>query len=499
MSIRNLLSWLAIFVLACVTFRVALADDPQSADKKADEAQPADEAADQLRRDKPRPPKPDEADEPAAPKEQPDAKEQSNPKEPPEQEEPPEEEPDDYSNLAQRWLERMRRLGRRNPNEKNHDSIKAAFLEISKPASDSIALVFSGDEPKAIGAVVSPDGYILTKASELDGELSCRLKDGRHLRASLVGVHQQHDLAMLKINAADLTPIVWETEVAPPVGSWLVTPSIEDSPLAIGVVSVPPRRIRQTPGVLGVSLDDGEDGAKITEVMRRSAAEKAGLKVDDVVLSANGQRTKNREALVREIRKHLPGDEVSLKIKRGETELELKATLGSHFTSGPAARSNFQNELGGSLSMRRAGFEQALQHDTVLQPAECGGPVLNLDGKAVGINIARAGRVNSYALPAKLVVAVIDDLKSGKYDTSKLADITKLKRQIEQAAATVEKKEAEQAGAEQRLKQSQDVLQAALDAQAAANAALNAARDAAQAAQTRLEKLQAELDKLQAE
>ena len=79
------------------------------------------------------------------------------------------------------------------------------------------------------------------------------------------------------------------------------------------------------------------------------------------MLSVNGKRTKNREALVREIRKHFPGDKVKLKVKRGDEELELAATLGSHFTSGSAARSNFQNSIGGSLSLRRAGFEQALQ------------------------------------------------------------------------------------------------------------------------------------------
>ena len=81
-----------------------------------------------------------------------------------------------------------------------------------------------------------------------------------------------------RFGADDLTPIQWEAETQPVIGSWLVTSGIDDKALAIGVVSVAPRRIRQTPGVLGVSLDDGDGGAKITEVMRRSAAQKAGVK-----------------------------------------------------------------------------------------------------------------------------------------------------------------------------------------------------------------------------
>jgi len=405
--------------------------------------------------------------------------------------------------LAERWLNRMRNLGRRSPNERSHDSILAAFEEISAPASESTALVFSGETPKAIGAIVSRDGHILTKASELQDDFSCRLKDGRHLNAELIGVHKQHDLAMLKVEADDLKPIAWETESVPAIGSWLVTPGIEAEALAIGVVSVAPRRIRQTPGVLGVSVDDGDGGAKITGVMPRSAAKKAGVQKDDIVLSVNGKRTKNRVALVQQIRKYKPGDEVKLKIKRGDEELELTAALGTHFTAGPGARKNFQNSLGGSLSMRRAGFEEALQHDTVLKPHECGGPVLNLDGKAVGVNIARAGRVASYALPAKLVVAVVDDLKSGKLavkePSEKVERITELKREIQNMTSQVNEMAAEKAAAQKRLKQAEEVLKAAQASHEQAQQAAAAAREAVQQAEARLEKLQSELDKLEAE
>ena len=44
-----------------------------------------------------------------------------------------------------------------------------------------------------------------------------------------------------------------------------------------------------------------------------------------------------------------------------------------------------------------------IQHDSILAPAQCGGPICDLDGKVVGLNIARAGRVESFALPAAVV------------------------------------------------------------------------------------------------
>ena len=70
------------------------------------------------------------------------------------------------------------------------------------------------------------------------------------------------------------------------------------------------------------------------------------------------------------------------------------------------------SRLSGEVSQRAEGFEQAIEHDTVLQPWLCGGPLVNLDGKAIGLNIARASRVTTYALPARLVKQILDNLKT---------------------------------------------------------------------------------------
>jgi S1-C subfamily serine protease len=61
-------------------------------------------------------------------------------------------------------------------------------------------------------------------------------------------------------------------------------------------------------------------------------------------------------------------------------------------------------KVNGPRSARLTGFEQVIQHDTVLDTNECGGPVLDTLGRVVGINIARAGRVVSYSLPSSLVL-----------------------------------------------------------------------------------------------
>src|SRR5947208_14303977 len=69
------------------------------------------------------------------------------------------------------------------------------------------------------------------------------------------------------------------------------------------------------------------------------------------------------------------------------------------------------DRLDGELRERAEGFDLAIQHNTVMQPWQCGGPLVNLEGKAIGLNIARAGRTASYALSSELVQQSIANLK----------------------------------------------------------------------------------------
>jgi serine protease Do len=94
--------------------------------------------------------------------------------------------------------------------------------------------------------------------------------------------------------------------------------------------------------------------------------------------------------------------------------MELSVQLGRNANE-RSARARIQNNMGGTLSVRAFGFDLAIQHDSVLRPEECGGPLVNLDGNVIGINISRAGRVESYALPSDLLQRLIPELKSGKF------------------------------------------------------------------------------------
>lgn len=288
---------------------------------------------------------------------------------------------------------------------------------VAKPSESTVRIAIDGADV-ALGTIVSADGFIITKASLLKGKIVCFTKDGDRYPARVVGTEEEHDLAMLKVQATGLKAIEWRSSLTAEVGNWVASPGLSERPVAIGVVSVATRKIPNIEmgksGFLGVILNRDKDNAVIDVVSAGSAAEKAGLKQGDVVLAVAGKKILTADKLISTIQGFKPGETVALMIKRGKDEKEMKVTLGKRPILDRNDRGDRMNAMGSKLSDRRIGFPVLLQTDQVVKPHECGGPLVDLDGKAVGINIARGGRTESYAIPSEAVQALLSDLKSGK-------------------------------------------------------------------------------------
>ena len=69
---------------------------------------------------------------------------------------------------------------------------------------------------------------------------------------------------------------------------------------------------------------------RITEVITGSPAEKAGLQKDDLIIAVNDIQLDLRNTLADVIARFKPGDEVTLKIKRGDAERQVKVRLGEN-------------------------------------------------------------------------------------------------------------------------------------------------------------------------
>ena len=97
-------------------------------------------------------------------------------------------------------------------------------------------------EGQGTGFVVSEDGYIVTNhhvVGEAD-EVRVRLPDGESFEATVVGTDSKTDIAVLKINANDLTPVMLGDSEDLHVGEWVVaagTPFGLTSTITAGIVS----------------------------------------------------------------------------------------------------------------------------------------------------------------------------------------------------------------------------------------------------------------------
>ncbi len=77
---------------------------------------------------------------------------------------------------------------------------------------------------------------------------------------------------------------------------------------------------------------DSKRGALIAEVIKDSPAAKAGLKSGDVVLHFNGEAVKNMQAFRRRVAMVKPDQEVPIRVKRGDKEINLKIIVGKRDT-----------------------------------------------------------------------------------------------------------------------------------------------------------------------
>ncbi|HVL16331.1 MAG TPA: S1C family serine protease [Gemmata sp.] len=302
----------------------------------------------------------------------------------------------------------------------------APFQSVVAKANESTVRIRGDEKDVALGTIVSADGYIITKASEVRGDtISVRFSDGTEYEAKIHATHVPSDLVMLKVDVKGLKPVTFADAKKIPIGHWLAAAGPQSDAMAVGIVSHGTREltfpdhliVNANRGFLGIYPEDEKDedgkviGAKITRIEDSGGAAKAGLKEKDVIVAINGKATPGQETLRAFLENLRPKDSVKLKVLRDGKEMEFRATLTGQLSK---SRGDIQNAMGGELSGRRTGFGSIMQTDMVLEPKNCGGPVVDLEGNVLGVNIARAGRVETWILPSEVIRPILADLKAGK-------------------------------------------------------------------------------------
>lgn len=280
-----------------------------------------------------------------------------------------------------------------------------AVFEAQREALQSCsAVLLQGRDEIGYGVVISADGYLLTKASlvlEVDG-LAVTVGRERFKEVEVVAVDSAWDVALLKVAAEGLKPVEYAETSAVAQGTWVAANGATSRTrrrLLPGIISANSREIPPAGGAaLGVVLKVEGGRLAIEEVAEHSGAADAGLKKGDVIVKVGGTAVAGVEEIAEALKESKAGDVVRVEYLRGEREFAVDvrvSTRGEMFQ----IEMDRNDMMSGDFSKRRSGFPRVIQHDILASAQTMGGPLLDLDGKCLGMNIARANRTENYAIP----------------------------------------------------------------------------------------------------
>jgi serine protease Do len=299
------------------------------------------------------------------------------------------------------------------PRYRSGQQVLDAFKPISAQTRNSVVEVNVSEDTVALGAVVDDRGLVLTKASEIKkGKLTCWLANGKEAGADLLAFDDEDDVALLRVKAKGLTPVHW---AANPVveGQWAVTQGLADTPQAVGIISALTHKMRPQRAFIGVQWVRFASRPIVDRLEPGYGAEEAGVKRGDIIVAVDGTSVTNIEQVVKILQDFRDGQSVHMRFQREKSEYEATIRLTTPKPGQPLydiIHGEHEDDMSGDVSLRSEGFEEAIETDTVLEPWQCGGPLLDLNGQAIGLNIARANRVTTYALPAPLVHRILTRL-----------------------------------------------------------------------------------------
>ena len=308
----------------------------------------------------------------------------------------------------------------RNTSERAHQSVTGTFKSLIENVAKSTVTLYNNDDREiSLGTIVSANGEIVCKASLVEEDAPrVVLPSGETLKATRVGTNKEYDLALLKVEASNLTPVNLNGSAQTiEAGDWLVSADRGGEVLCLGIATSNPRKFnlrspRENPalakaGFMGVQIQMDNGKVVIQQVVDNSAAQRARFRVGDILLKVDDFELKQQASLSQYLSKKKVGDEVLITFVRGEKEQQKKLKLGKR----PPASSQYDRWGGGPFSKRRFGFPTVISHDGIIKPTQVGGPIVNSDGKFVGVNISRSLRISTYGILATDLAEVVAKIK----------------------------------------------------------------------------------------
>ena len=290
------------------------------------------------------------------------------------------------------------------------------------PSPLPCVLIFNVDQQlthSVIGTVIDPNGLILTKASELGPKLSVRFAGKSH-PAVLLSTDEASDLALVGIEATNMPVVRWQ-EITPAPGAPLFAPKLLDETTAqmvatksaltgnyTGIQKAETHTIHQSSSVtsLGIVTEQLEDVLRVSALLPESSARKSGLTVGDLISKIDDQKITTRSALTDLLNSKSVGDTVQIEVSRGKDPQTYSLTLEAPEIMPPltGVTASFIPMI---PSVRRSPFPDCLAHAIPLNAWDCGSPLFDQDGKAIGLNIAAVSPGKTLALTPSEIRAAL--------------------------------------------------------------------------------------------
>ncbi|MDO5979503.1 trypsin-like peptidase domain-containing protein [Flavivirga spongiicola] len=272
----------------------------------------------------------------------------------------------------------------------------------------AIESILDGDAFKTQGTLINKKGYIIAKSSQIgNNSIQCTLHNGNKIQAQMVGRDLVNDLVVLKIKTREkLNAINLDINSAEKAGQLLGTVSSKGDIAWSGIFGLESRKIKtKDTGDLGVEFEEKEN-VIVKRTIEGKAANKAGILAGDEIVKFNEVAINIKKDLRRALSKTKPNEKVIATILRGGAEKDIEVVLGRKRVD------YMKNHVAGGIKTTkiRDDFPKAFTHDMSILPSDCGTPVINLQGKVIGINIARRNRVSSLAISLAHIKTVVNKI-----------------------------------------------------------------------------------------
>lgn len=282
-----------------------------------------------------------------------------------------------------------------------HDDLRTCVVSIT-----------NGSQDVALGTVVDAEGLAVTKATHLPPQPQYRLPNGTTKDVAVIGVDKACDVAVIRIPDSGSHSVKWASSDDCQAGRMILAIGVEGTKPPLRVVSVAPRFItaadefnyqlplRIRPNVPELFGEGGKgDGLVVRSVW--GLAKAAGVHPTDQITSIGGHPLRTQEDVAQSVANSLSGDVVEVELVRDGKQLSIQLPLWPHVDVM-------------EQTFRADGFPRVMEYSPPVRNVECGGPLVDLSGGAIGITIGRTAHHAGWAIPAAEIRRIVNDAKAGR-------------------------------------------------------------------------------------